>query len=200
MEREYNVKDVGMCVLLLVFLFLNACATIKTDPNITVISASEKKIPVRAGYYVNPYLCKWIAVPLGDTKGTRVGETLCNGIDSLMQAAFVGAIKLPSLDKLESENVQLIIIPEIIESSDISIYRPYWSLSGKCNSVVKLKWLVQDKEKNILFVQTITGKAEGYGPFDFRPILYKGIQDHFQKVLETFMALNWDQMLEDQSK
>lgn len=198
MDRDNNFWNVRIYILLSALLFLSACA-IKTSPNIPVISPSDKKIPLKAGYYVKENLCKWIAIGLGDAQWIHIGETLCNGVDSLMRAGFIEVVKLPSLDNLESKDINVIVIPDLNNWNDISIYRHPWP-PGKCNSVVKLKWSVQDKKNNILFVRTVTGEADGSCSFKLTPTMEEGIQDHFHKVLEALLAQNWDQMLEEQGK
>jgi|WetSurSiteA1Bulk_404760.scaffolds.fasta_scaffold33017_1 hypothetical protein len=198
MDRGNNFRIIHIYILLSALLFLSACA-IKTSPDISVISPSNKKITLKAGYYVKEHICKGVAIGLGDAPGIHIGETLCNGVDSLMKAAFVEVVKLPSLDNLESKDIEVIVIPDFINWSDISIYRHPWPPS-KCNAVVKLKWSVQDKKNNILFLQTVIGEADGSCAFKLTPIMEKGIQDHFQKVLEALLVQAWDQMLKEQDK
>ena len=160
----------------------------------------DKKVHARAGYFVKPSLCKWIVFAQNNAGPFEIGETLCSGIDTVMQKAFREKIKLSSLDDVKSQNVDLIVIPEIVNFNDINLYRnPGF---GKSSLVVKIKWTVQDKEKDILFVQTITGEVEGtaHSRWGLQELMEKGLQDHFQKALESLLAQDWDSLLKEAKK
>jgi hypothetical protein len=196
MEKQQFLKIASLYTILLTILLMSACA-IKTSPNISLSNPQDKKIPVRAGYYVNPKLCKWkVFSLLSSNAGTfDVGETLCAGVDYVINDCFQETVKLVALDNLESQNINVIIIPDIATPNSISLNRN--ALGSKGDVVVKLKWSIADSKNNILSVQTITGEATGscFSMFGCRDLMEKGLQDHFQKALESLLAKDWNLLL-----
>lgn len=196
-----KISPIYFFVSFFIFLTLLYACAMKTSPNIVLSSQDNKKIPIKVGYYLAPKLTDvryskkagsllvWSSPLLLATttaSSIKVGETLCNGVQTVLQAAFDEVIKIPSMDTdLKSQNIKAVVIPELL-FLDINV--PMMSSRDEA-AIVKMKWTVEDADKNILYVKEITSEVHEFCYVDScrKKLLHRAIQDHFQKAYDSII-------------
>ena len=114
---------------------------------------------------------------------------MSNGVETVLREAFEEAVNLPSKDiNLASEKFKAIVVPELIK---IDMYLPSSGFGAR--AIIKMKWTIFDNEKNILYVNEITGEAKKSCMMIWcrREMMELAIQEQFQKALEDILKQEW---------
>lgn len=185
------LKVIGICISTGILISLSAC-TVKTSPIVSLNAPIKDKIPIRVGYYLQPEYCnlRYFKMTLGGSTNLFIGETMCNGIETMLRTAFRDVVKLSSIDAdMKSQMIKAVVIPEII-AIDINI--PAMTTKDE-TTLIKMKWTIIDAEKNILWTDTITGEAHKFCMTTYcrRGMMEVAIQDQFQKAFESVLKQEW---------
>jgi hypothetical protein len=209
------VKKVGRIIGIgTVMIFLSSVTTCSTVPPRETRDTKEiHKIPFRAGLYISPDFLNYTykkSAETGDgrkfvTTACEVGEFLRNGSERLVRNIFQEAIILSSKDDAKTQNVDVVLSPEI---QSVDVVKPLLTGGGwplpepHIKALFITKWTVTDQNGIVKWVGTYEGEGKVGTGSSLLLYWFTGgkkscecvqlaIEDQFGKALEGITSSNW---------
>jgi len=170
--------------------FLNSCTyREKININNDVFSSNTHCIQQKIALYLEQEYCEYSFSQkrFADKYVFKIGETLCEGTEKMLKAAFSQVVIIKSMDiDISGQGIKAIVIPEIV-SSDIVLPEIAWK-DAKALIAIKYTFLDLDK-KRIIWLDTYQGRGQAKlgtifsGNRNIKKAMRLAIEDQFLKAL-----------------
>ena len=153
-QRLHTARSV-LTTILLSFIFV-ACTTIKPPKEVVSGYKHSNTVPLTIGLVLNDRLrkAKW------DKKHTFIvplGESLSKNSEALLRKLFTNVVTGKNKTDFNPGAVDLVVIPTMV-STEMTL--PAWSF-GKGTFTIFLEWKFLDKNRELVWVDTVQGYGEG---------------------------------------